>query len=30
MGHLYDDIIYYYDQNPSEFSFLVQITAFLI
>ena len=25
MGHLHDDIIYYYDQNPSGFSFLVQI-----
>ena len=30
MGHLHDDIIYYYDQNPSGFSFLVQITAFVI
>ena len=29
MGHLPDDIIYYYDQNPSGFSFLVQVTAFL-
>ena len=29
-GHLYDDIIYYYDQNPSGFSFLVQIRAFVI
>ena len=28
MGHLHDDIIYYYDQNPSGLSFLVQITAF--
>ena len=38
MGQLYDDImyfffndiIYYYDQNPLGFSFLVQITAFVI
>ena len=30
MGHLHDDIIYYYDQNPSGFSFLVQITAFVM
>ena len=30
MGHLHDDIINYYDQNPSGFSFLVQITAFVI
>ena len=30
VGHLPDDIIYYYDQNPSGFSFLVQITAFAI
>ena len=30
MGHLHDDIIYYYDQNPSGFSFLVQITASVI
>ena len=28
MSHLHDDIIYYYDQNPSGFSFLVQITCF--
>ena len=28
MGHLHDDIISYYDQNPSGFSFLVQIMAF--
>ena len=30
MTHLHDDIIYYYDQNPSRFSFLVQITALVI
>ena len=30
IGHLHDDIIYYYDQNPSGFSFLMQITAFVI
>ena len=30
MGHLHNDIIYYYDQNPSGFCFLVQITAFVI
>ena len=30
MGHLHVDIIYYYDQNSSGFSFLVQITAFVI
>ena len=30
MSHFPDDIIYYYDQNPSGFSFLVQITAFVI
>ena len=30
MGHLHDDIIYNYDQNPSGFSFLVQITAFVM
>ena len=30
MGHLHDDIIYYYDQNPSGFSFLVQITTFVM
>ena len=30
MGHLHDDIINYYDQNPSGFSFLVQITAFIV
>ena len=30
MGHLPDDVIYYYDQNPSGFSSLVQITAFVI
>ena len=24
MGHLHDDMIYYYDQTPSGFSFLVQ------
>ena len=30
MGHLHDGIIYCYDQNPSRFSFLVQITAFVI
>ena len=30
MGHLHDDIIYYYDQHPSGFSFLVQITAFVM
>ena len=30
MGQLHDDIIYYYDQNPLGFSFLVQITAFVI
>ena len=30
MGHLHDDIIYYYDQNPSGFSFVVQITAFVL
>ena len=28
IGHLHDEIIYYHDQNPSGFSFLVQITAF--
>ena len=27
---MHDGIIYYYDQNPSGFSFLVQITAFVI
>ena len=30
IGHLHDDIIYYYDQNPSGFSFLLQIAAFII
>ena len=30
MGHLHNDIIYYYDQNPSGFFFLVQNTAFVI
>ena len=30
IGYLHDDIIYYYDQNPSGFSFLAQITAFVI
>ena len=32
IGHLHDDIIliYYYDQNPSGFCFLVQIKAFVI
>ena len=30
IGQLHDDMIYYYDQNPSGFSFLVQITAFVI
>ena len=30
MGHLHDDIIYYYDQNPSGFCFPVQIAAFVI
>ena len=30
IGHLHDNIIYYYDQNPSGFSFLMQITAFVI
>ena len=30
IGQLLDDMIYYYDQNPSGFSFLVQITAFVI
>ena len=30
IGHLHDDIIYYYDQNPSGFSFLVPIAAFVI
>ena len=29
IGHLHDDIIYYYDQIPSGFSFLFQITAFV-
>ena len=29
-GHLHDDIIYYYDRDPSGFSFLLQITAFVI
>ena len=28
IGHLHDDVIYYYDQNPSGFCFLVQIRAF--
>ena len=30
IGFLHDDIIYYYDQNPSGFSFLVLITAFVM
>ena len=30
MGQLHDDIIYFYDQNPLGFSFLVQITAFVV
>ena len=29
IGHLHDDI-YYYDQSPSGFSFLVQIRTFVI
>ena len=33
IGHLLDGVIlpfYYYDQNPSSFCFLVQISAFVI
>ena len=30
MGQLHDDAIYYYYQNPSGFSFLVQIRGFVI
>ena len=29
IGHLYDDVILYYDQNPSGFCFLVKIRAFV-
>ena len=28
IGHLHDGVIYYYDQDPSGFCFLVQIRAF--
>ena len=28
VGHLHDDIILLYDQNPSGFCFLVQISTF--
>ena len=29
IGHLHDGVIYYYDQNPSGYCFLVQIKAFV-
>ena len=29
-GHLHDGVIYYYDQNPSGFCFLVRVIAFVI
>ena len=30
IGHLHDDVIYYYDHNSSGFCFFVQIRAFVI
>ena len=30
IGHLHDGVIYYYDQNPSGFCFLVQIQLALL
>ena len=29
-GHLHDGVIYYYEQNPSGFCFLVRVIAFVI